>query len=52
MTDLIWGFAPWLAFRLFSRVTSLYGAVAAGLVVAVLVGRAMGRRGERSGRRS
>jgi hypothetical protein len=45
MTDLIWGFAPWLAFLLFSRVTSLYGAVAAGLVVAVLVlVTAMGRR--------
>jgi hypothetical protein len=37
MTDLIWSFVPWLAFLLASRVTSLYGAVAAGAVVAVIV---------------
>jgi uncharacterized membrane protein len=37
MTDLIWSFAPWLAFLLASRVTSLYGAVAIGAVVAVMV---------------
>jgi hypothetical protein len=45
MTDLIWSFAPWLAFLLASRVTSLYGAVAAGVVVAaVVLIRAVGRR--------
>jgi hypothetical protein len=37
MTDLIWSFSPWLAFLLGTRVTSLYGAVAAGVVVAVVV---------------
>ena len=37
MTDLIWSFAPWLVFLLASRVTSLYGAVAAGLVTAVMI---------------
>jgi len=45
MTDLIWSFAPWLVFLLASRVTSLYGAVAAGALVAVVVlTRAVGRR--------
>jgi len=45
MTDLIWSFAPWLVFLLTSRVTSLYGAVAAGAVAAVVVLiRAIGRR--------
>jgi hypothetical protein len=45
MTDLIWSFAPWLAFLLASRVTSLYGAVAAGALVAVIVlTRAIGRK--------
>lgn len=45
MTDLIWSFAPWLVFLLASRVTSLYGAVAAGALAAVVVlTRAVGRR--------
>jgi hypothetical protein len=44
MTDLIWSFAPWLVFLLASRVTSLYGAVAAAALAAVLVLiRAIGR---------
>jgi hypothetical protein len=37
MTDLIWSFAPWLVFLLAERVTSLYGAVAAGAVAALTV---------------
>jgi hypothetical protein len=37
MTDLIWSFAPWLVFLLTERVTSLYGAVAAGAVAALIV---------------
>ena len=45
MTDLVWSFAPWLVFLLASRVTSLYGAVAAGALAAVVVlVRAAGRR--------
>ena len=45
MTDLIWSFSPWLAFLLGTRVTSLYGAVAAGVAVAVVVAvRAVARR--------
>ncbi len=45
MTDLIWSFSPWLAFLLGTRVTSLYGAVGAGIVVAAIVtGRAIARR--------
>ena len=45
MTDLIWSFAPWLAFLLGARVTSLYGAVAAGVAVAAVVAiRAVARR--------
>ena len=45
MTDLIWSFAPWLAFLLGTRVTSLYGAVAAGVAVAAIVAvRAVARR--------
>jgi hypothetical protein len=45
MTDLVWSFAPWLVFLLAARVTSLYGAVAAGVVAAVVVLiRAVGRR--------
>jgi hypothetical protein len=45
MTDLIWGFAPWLAFLLAARVSSLYGAVAAGFVAGVVVlVRAIGRK--------
>jgi len=37
MTELIWSFAPWLVFLLAERVTSLYGAVAAGAVSALVV---------------
>ena len=45
MTDLIWSFSPWLAFLLGTRVTSLYGAVVAGLAVAAIVtARAVARR--------
>ena len=45
MADLVWSFAPWFVFLLASRMTSLYGAVAAGGVVAVVVLiRAVGRR--------
>jgi hypothetical protein len=45
MTDLIWSFAPWLVFLLATRVTSLYGAVAAGAVAAVVVlSRAIGQK--------
>ena len=45
MTDLIWSFSPWLAFLLGTRVTSLYGAVAAGVAVAAVVAvRAVARR--------
>jgi hypothetical protein len=45
MTDLIWSFSPWLAFLLGTRVTSLYGAIGAGLAVAVIVTvRAVARR--------
>ncbi len=45
MTDLLWSFSPWLAFLLATRVTSLYGAVTAGVVVAAIItGRAITRR--------
>ena len=45
MTELIWSFAPWLAFLIGARVGSLYDAVAAGVGVAVVVsGRAIMRR--------
>ena len=45
MTDLIWSFAPWLVFLLATRVTSLYGAVAAGAIAAiVMLLRAIGQR--------
>jgi hypothetical protein len=45
MTDLIWSFSPWLAFLLATRVTSLYGAVVAGIAVAAVVAaRAVARR--------
>jgi len=45
MTDLIWSFSPWLAFLLGTRVTSLYGAVAAGAAAAAIVAaRAVARR--------
>lgn len=45
MTDLIWSFSPWLAFLLGTRVTSLYGAVVAGIAVAAVVAaRAVARR--------
>ena len=37
MTDLVWSFAPWLVFLLASRITSFYGAVAAGALAAVVV---------------
>jgi hypothetical protein len=37
MTELIWSFAPWLAFLLATRVTSFYGAVAVGAAAAVVV---------------
>jgi hypothetical protein len=44
MTDLIWSFAPWLVFLLANRVTNFYGAVGAGLGVAIIVlGRAVAR---------
>jgi hypothetical protein len=44
MTDLIWSFAPWLVFLLAIRVTNFYGAVGAGLGVAIVVlGRAVAR---------
>ena len=45
MTELIWSFSPWLAFLIGARAGSLYGAVAAGVGVAVVVtGRAIMRR--------
>jgi hypothetical protein len=45
MTDLVWSFAPWLVFLLASRVTSLSGAVVAGVIAAtVVLIRAVGRR--------
>ncbi len=37
MTELIWSFAPWLAFLLATRVTSFYGAIAAAATVAAIV---------------
>src|SRR5580704_4098914 len=37
MTDLIWSFVPWLVFLAAERVTSLYGAVAAAALAAVVV---------------
>jgi hypothetical protein len=37
VTDLIWSFAPWLVFLLAARVTSLYGAVVAGAIAAIVV---------------
>lgn len=37
MTELIWSFAPWLAFLLATRVTSFYGAIAAAVTVAAIV---------------
>jgi hypothetical protein len=45
MTELIWSFSPWLAFLAATRVTSLYGSVAAGaLAAAIVTGRALARR--------
>ena len=45
MTELIWSFAPWLAFLLGARFGSLYVAVAVGVIFAVVVtGRAGWRR--------
>jgi len=37
VTDLIWSFAPWLIFLLATRITSLSGAVALGLVASLIV---------------
>jgi hypothetical protein len=37
MADLIWSFSPWLIFLLATRFTSLSGAVALGLVAALVV---------------
>jgi hypothetical protein len=45
MTDLIWSFAPWMAFLLANRVTSFYGAVVAAVIAAgVVLARAIARR--------
>ena len=45
MTTLSGAFPPWLTFSLGTRVTSLYGAIAAGLAVAAVVAiRAVARR--------
>jgi hypothetical protein len=37
MTDLIWSFAPWVAFLVVGRFASFTEAIAAGLLVAVVV---------------
>jgi hypothetical protein len=37
MTDLVWSFSPWLLFLLATRFTSFSGAVALGLVAALVV---------------
>lgn len=37
MAELVWSFAPWLAFLLANRVTSFYGAIAAAVAVATVV---------------
>jgi hypothetical protein len=37
MGDLIWSFSPWVLFLLATRVTSLSGAIALGLVAALVV---------------
>jgi hypothetical protein len=37
MTDLIWSFSPWLLFLLATRFTSFSGALALGLVAALVV---------------
>ena len=43
MGDLIWSFSPWVLFLLATRFTSLSGAIALGLVAALVVaGRAIG----------
>src|SRR5277367_2931696 len=43
MGDLIWSFSPWVLFLLATRFTSLSGAIALGLVAALVVGaRALG----------
>ena len=45
MTDLIWSFSPWLAFLAGTRITSLYGGIAAGAAAAAIVtARAIARR--------
>ena len=44
MTELIWSFVPWLLFLLATRITSFSGAVAVGMVAALVVAsRAIGR---------
>jgi hypothetical protein len=44
MTELIWSFVPWLLFLLATRITSFSGAVAVGMVAALVVtSRAIGR---------
>ena len=44
MTELVWSFMPWLLFLLATRVTSFSGAVALGMVAALVVtSRAIGR---------
>jgi hypothetical protein len=37
VNDLIWSFAPWLIFLLATRITSLSGAIALGLVASLIV---------------
>jgi hypothetical protein len=37
MTDLIWSFSPWMTFLLATRFTNLYGGLAAGGLVALVV---------------
>ncbi len=37
MGDLIWSFSPWVLFLLATRFTSLTGAIALGLVAALVV---------------
>ena len=45
MTDLVWSFSPWLLFLPATRFTSFSGALALGLVAALVVAaRAIGHR--------
>ena len=37
MTDMIWSFSPWLVFLAVNRFASLYWAIAAGGVAALVV---------------